>query len=95
MTYGITQLLDNRWQVLLQKQVDGQYVAAAKKPFSEDWKDVFETINTNGIECGFPEDSFERSQYKGPRMPHRIAIGTTPDEALRKLVDGVLGLKPD
>lgn len=89
---SITKLLDNRWQILLQKQVDGQYVAAAKKPFVEDWKDVFEVVNANGIECGFPEDNFERSQYKGSRMPHRIATGSTPDEALERLVDKVLGL---
>jgi hypothetical protein len=86
------QLLDNGWQILLQKQVDGKYVAATKKPFCEDWKDVFETVTIEGVECGLPADDFERSQYKGPRMPHRIATGTTPDEALERLVDSVLGL---
>lgn len=88
----IQKLLDNRWEVTMFRSVDGKYTAAAKRPFKEQWKDIFEVVNQQGHPTGYPTDDFERMNYKGPRMPHRIASGETPNEALSKLVDQVLGL---
>ena len=91
---NLAKLLDNQWVVLLSRQVDMQYVAAARRAFGETWKDVFELVNVDGQPAGFPTDDFERARFKGHRMEHRIATGSTPEEATERLVNQVLGLEP-
>ena len=86
----LQKLLDNGWDILCFKQVDGNYCAAAKRKHREQWKDLFECVNNEGVPVNFPLDEFEHSQGYGARMPHRIAAASTPEAAFRQLVEQVL-----
>ena len=89
----LNRLLDNRYVIQIHRQVDGKYCAAAKRPWREKWSDIFQTVNQQGVPCGFPQDEFERKNYRGPAMPHRICVADTPEDALRGLADSVLNTK--
>lgn len=88
---AMIRLLDNRWQIQIHRQVDGRYCAAAKKPYAEKWSDVFELVGRDGGKYE-PTTEEEVLNHGGPRMPHRIATGETPEAALSKLADQVFGL---
>lgn len=91
---AMSRLLDNRWEVLISRDVAGRYMAAAKKILRESWKDVFELVNVDGQPCdAMPESEFDKARYKGHRMSHRIGYGRTPEEALTNMVNSVLGLE--
>lgn len=88
----VVKLLDNHWEILLARRVDGRYCAAAKKPGREKWKDIFELVDSAGIAVPLGPEMLEMDPPPRPRKLRRIADGVTPDEALAKLVDQVLGL---
>lgn len=90
MNAELCRLLDNRWEVVMHRQVDGQYMAAARRAWKESWKDVFETVDDDGKPASF----LDRSNGYHHRMPHRIASAGTPVEALQLLASKIFGMQP-
>ena len=86
MTNALYRLLDNRWLVLVQKQVDGQYGAACFKPYTG-MKGVFGVFEAGLDEAGKPSLT-----EVDPGKPNQRASGATPEEAIANLADKVLGL---
>lgn len=87
---GIVRLLDNGWNVQLHRQVDGKYCAAGKRRFSESYSDIFGKMNNLPLT---PDGSLDFAAFKGPPMPHRIAVADTVEAALEQLADQILGLQ--
>jgi hypothetical protein len=76
-------LMDAGWNLLLFKQVDGKYCAAAKLT-GENWEDIFALVNESGRRLSLQEiaTSGDFSKIHGTRRPDRIGRGSSTAEAI-------------
>ncbi len=81
---AIYRLLDNRWLVTILKQVDGQYLAFARRP-GQSVKKVLPQV-------GLDPDNHEKLIGISDGIPRQNATAATPSEACAKLAESVFGL---
>lgn len=81
---ALYRLLDNRWQITIQKQVDGQYHAFARR-LGQSPRQVLP-------QAGLDPDDNTKIVSTSDGIPRQNAVGATPAEAVAKLADSVFGL---
>ena len=81
---SLYRLLDNRWLLTILKQVDGQYLAFARRPG--------QSSRTVLPQVGLDPNDHEKLVDISDGIPRQNAAGATPAEAVAKLAESVFGL---
>lgn len=82
---ALYRLLDNRWLLSILKQVDGQYLAFARRPRQSSRKVL--------PQVGVDPDDCTKLIYVSKGIPRQNAAGATPAEAVARLAESVFGLR--